>query len=164
VGHGPDALTKMYRKWITVYENRMCPAMCPVIHFTAIAFADNAFHPRLIDAGLTVRTMHSFRCPDGQTTIRFALRDDILDTPIFRRSRQTMEGVAVDPVRAMSGTALSYGTRRLGQNAGFEQSFYPYCIRREVGTELTGPSWISSLEPLIRRARLADCLDRSWCQ
>jgi len=48
-----------------VYENQTCPAMCPVVHFMAFAFADNAFHPRLVDAGLTVRTMHSFRCPDG---------------------------------------------------------------------------------------------------
>jgi len=125
---------------MTVYENQMCPAMCPVIHFTALAFADNAFHPRLIDAGLTVRTMHSFRCPDGRTTIQFALWDDILNTPIFRRSRQTMEGVTVDPVKAMSATALSYGTTRLARNASFDQSFHPYCLRREVGTELMGQS------------------------
>jgi len=49
-----------------------------------------------------------------------------------------MEGVTVDSVKAMSATALSYATTRLGRNAGFEQSFHPYCLRREVGTELTG--------------------------
>jgi hypothetical protein len=117
--------------------------MCPVIHFMALAFAGNAFHPRLVDAGLTVRTMHSFRCPDGRTTIKFALREDILDTPVFRRSRQTMEGVAVDPIKALSATAISYGMTRLGRNAGFDRPLQPYCLRREVGIELTGQSSIT---------------------
>ncbi len=112
--------------------------MCPVIHFTAIAFADNAFHPRLIEAGLTVHTMHSFHCPDGRTTMQFALQDDILDTLIFCCSRQTMKGVTVDSIKAMSATTLSYGTTRLGRNAGFDRPFHPYCLRREVGTELMG--------------------------
>ena len=98
----------------------MCPAMCPVIHFTAIAFADNAFHPRLVEAGLTIRTMHSFRCPDGRTTIQFALREDILSTLIFRCFRQIMEGVIVDPIKVMTVATLSYGTKRLSRNAGFD--------------------------------------------
>lgn len=54
------------RKTITLYENHICPAMCPILHFLAIAFAHNAFHPRLVSAGLTPHTLHSFSSPDGR--------------------------------------------------------------------------------------------------
>lgn len=35
--------------------------------------------------------------------------------------------------------------KRLGQRAGFEHSFLPYCLRREVETELTGESELYSI-------------------
>lgn len=123
------------RKTITLYENHTCPAMCPILHFVAIAFAHNAFHPRLVSAGLT---LHNFSSPDGRITIDFAFRDDILEIPIFRRSTRSLEGVRVDPVKALSANSISYWTKRLGQRAGFDHPFQPYALRREVGTELTG--------------------------
>ena len=112
--------------------------MCPVLHFAALAFADHAFHDDLMSAGLTPHCLHSFSCPDGRITIEFALRDDILEVPVFRRSMRTVEGHSVHPTRAESADTISYGTKRLGQRAGFEHPFTPYCLRREVGTEITG--------------------------
>ena len=112
--------------------------MCAVVHFAALAFADNAFHPRLVSEGLTVHSLHSFSCPDGRITIDFSFKDEILDTPIFRRSIQTIDGVSVDPHKALSANSISYQTRRLGQRAGFDYPLTPYALRREVGTECTG--------------------------
>jgi len=112
--------------------------MCPILHFVAIAFADNAFHPKLAAAGLTPYTLHSFSCPDGRITVDFAFRDGILDIPIFRRVTRSLQGVQVDPRKALSANSFAYWMKRLGQRAGFEHSFLPYCLRREVGTELTG--------------------------
>ena len=96
------------RKTITLYENHTCPAMCPILHFVAMAFAYQAFHPRLVSAGLTPHTLHSFSSPDGRITIDFAFRDDILEIPVFRRSTRSMEGVHVDSVKALSANSISY--------------------------------------------------------
>ena len=71
-------------KTITLYENRECPAMCPIIHFVALAFVDNAFHEDLIAEGLVPNKLHSFQNPEGRITIDFKFRDDILNKPIFR--------------------------------------------------------------------------------
>ena len=102
--------------------------MCSVIYFTVIVFVNNAFHLRLIDVSLTVCIMHSFCCSDDQIIIQFVLQNNILDMLIFHHFRQIMKGVTVDSVKAMSVTALSYETMRLSQNAGFDQSFHPYCL------------------------------------
>ena len=152
----------------------MCPAMCPVIHFTALIFTNNAFHPRLVGAGLTVCTMHSFCCSDGWIIIKFALQKDILQTLIFRCSRQTLHSMAVDLIRALLATAILYGTKRLGWNAGFDKDISPYCLRRDVGTELTGRSWTENPPPILPlplssglptlRMTFADNLDRLWCE
>jgi len=114
--------------------------MCPIVHFAALAFADNAFHPDLVNAGLTPYNMHDFCSPSGRITIDFNFRDDILDVPVFRRSKQNLKDVNVDPIKALSASSIAHWTRRLGQRAGFEHPFRTYCIRRQVGTELTGLS------------------------
>ncbi|MCJ1473138.1 hypothetical protein MMC13_001789 [Lambiella insularis] len=132
-----ESINTYSRKTITLYENHTCPAMCPILHFIAIAFADNAFHPKLVAAGLTPRTLHSFTPPEGRITIDFVFRNDILETPVFRRTMSSMKGVQVDPVRALSANSISYWMKRLGERAGFEHPLQPYALRREVGTELT---------------------------
>ena len=70
-------------KTITLYENRERPAMCPIIHFVALAFVDNAFHEDLIAEGLAPNKLHSFQNPKGRITIDFKFRDDVLNKPIF---------------------------------------------------------------------------------
>ena len=126
------------RKTITLYENTACPAMCPILHFVAIAFAHDAFHPRLLAAGLTPYTLHSFSCPDGRITIDFTFNSDIMDVPIFRRTTARIDGVHVDPLKALPAHSVSNWTKRLGERAGFDCPFTLYALRREVGTELTG--------------------------
>ena len=125
-------------KAITLYENANCPAMCPIVHFLALAFADNAFHPELMAAGLSPTNLHSFATVEGRTTLEFKLRKDMKKVPIFRFWRSTLHGVEVDPTRPLPASNLNRESRRLGQQAGLLHPFRPYCLRREVGTQLTG--------------------------
>lgn len=124
-------------KRITLYENRQCPAMCPIVHFLALAFADNAFHPELYNLGLTPAKLHSFRNPEGRITIESKFWDEILDVPLFRAWHSTLEGVQVHAVKPLSAKNVNRESKRLGQQAGLPHAFSPYCLRREVGTELT---------------------------
>ena len=128
------------RKTITLYENDICPVKCPIFYFVAMAFAHNAFHPRLVPAGLTPYTLHKFSSPGGRITIDFAFRDNILEIPVFRRFTRSIESVNNDLIKALSANSISYWTKRLGQRAGFDHPFQPYALRRKVGTELTGKS------------------------
>lgn len=125
-------------KTITLYENRGCPAMCPIIHFLALAFADDVFHQDLTTQGLTAEKMHSFQNPEGRITIEFKFRDEVLDIPVFRSFERCLTGIRVHPTRALSASVISPEAKRLGQRAGLPHPFKPYCLRREVGTELTG--------------------------
>lgn len=125
-------------KTITLYENRNCPAMCPVAHFLGLAFADRALHPALMEQGLTPAKLHTFKSPEGRVTIEFKFRDDILDIAVFRGWKSGFNGVEIDPVKPLKAQFLNEECRRLGEQAGLEHRFTPYCLRREVGTELTG--------------------------
>ena len=115
-----------FSKTITLYKNRKCPAMCPLISFLGIAFTDKAFHQRLVDAGLNAHTLHSMNSPDGRITIDFTFRD--LDVPIFCSAKWMTEGIVVDPEKALSVKLLNYGFSRLGQRAGFDHPLTPYCL------------------------------------
>ena len=130
--------TRPSPKTITLYENRQCPAMCPIIHFLALAFADDAFHPDLRDLGLTPAKLHSFENAEGRNTIEYKFRDDILDVPLFRSWHSTLDGVRTHPSKPLSAVTVHRESKRLGEQAGLPHPFRMYCLRREVGTELTG--------------------------
>ncbi|KAL9581014.1 MAG: hypothetical protein Q9203_006070 [Teloschistes exilis] len=109
--------------------------MGPIVYFLALAFVDNAFHPELIQAGLTVRQLHSFACPSG--TIDFSFREEILTTPVFRSSSGCLYGKQTSGSRASSANTLGRWFARLGQRAGLPHPITPYCFQREVATSLT---------------------------
>ena len=112
--------------------------MCPIIHFLVIVFADNVFHQDLTSHGLTAEKMHSFQNPEGRITIEFRFRDKVFDIPVFCSFERCLIGIYVYPTRALSASVISPEVKRLGQRAGLSYPFKPYCLRREVGTELTG--------------------------
>lgn len=82
--------------------------MCPILYFVAIAFAHNGFRLRLMSAGLTLFTLYSFSSLYGRIIIDFAFRDDILEIPVFRCSTRSIEGVHVNPIKALSANLISY--------------------------------------------------------
>ena len=112
--------------------------MCSISHFSSHAFADSAFHQDLMSQGLTLAKMHSFRVPEGRITIEFKFKEEILDVPVFRTYDRNVTGVRVPPIKALSASGLGQEARHLSQRAGLPHPFKPYCLRREVGTELAG--------------------------
>ena len=120
--------------------------MCPIIHFPGLAFADSAFHPDLTREELTPAKMHTFKHPEGRTTIEFRFRQDILNTPLFRGWYSQLERTVVHPTKALSATYLMTESHRLGQLVGLPHPFRPYCLRCEVGSALTVESRNSLLK------------------
>lgn len=133
--------------------------MCPIIYFLALAFADNIFHPKLVEAGLSVH--RCFTCPSGRSMIEFRFRDDIADTPIFRPSLRGFSGKQADLSRALAATRMRSWMSRLGERAGFPHPLMPYCLRREVATFLAGSSILRLWWDLRKQI---DCLGRCWCK
>lgn len=125
-------------KTFTLYENRACPAIYPIIIFYSLAFADNAFYPALMAQGLCPAKMHSFKTPEGRIKIEFKFREDILDTPVYRTFERTLTGIRTHPIKAMSAVPYCRIIKRLGQISGLLYPFRPYCLRREDRTELIG--------------------------
>ena len=145
-------------KTITLYENRECPAMCPIAHFLGLAFTDQVFHPDLLAAGLTPSTLHTMNIPEGSNAIEFKLGNDVSDLPIFRPHEIRSTGIQVHPSKALSANILSSYFRRWGERAGLPHTFTPYCLRREVGTELTGTN---NHLALCLLSILTDCLHQT---
>ena len=125
-------------KTISLYENQECSAICPIIHFLALAFADNAFHLALIEKGLNLGNLHSFRCAEGRNFISFRFRDEILDLLSFRTFERRLDGIYVHPYKVLSAKSVNDDAKRLGQCVGLPHPFRVYCLRREVNTELIG--------------------------
>ena len=125
-------------KIIIFYKNLTSPAMYLIFYFIAITFADNAFYPRLINAGLSPHSLYNFLSPDSRITIDFTFKNNILEIPIFSCFQQSIQGLRVDFKRAFSANFISFWMKRLGQRARFKYSLQSYAFRCEVGTELTG--------------------------
>ena len=70
-------------KIITLYKNHMCPTIYLILYFITIIFTDNAFYLKLINAGLSLRSLYNFLSPNGYIIINFTFKDDILKIPIF---------------------------------------------------------------------------------
>ncbi|KAL8641816.1 MAG: hypothetical protein Q9228_001434 [Teloschistes exilis] len=123
-------------KTFTLFENCCQPVMCPIVYFLALAFTDNIFHPKLVEAGISAHRLHSFTCPTGRSTIDFSFRKDVLETPIFRPSKQVFFGKESDTSRALTAAPMRDWMIRLGDRVGFTQKFKPYCLRRDIATSL----------------------------
>ena len=112
--------------------------MCPIIHFVALAFADQAFQQGLLAQGLSPFHLHKFKNPEGRITIDFSFGDHMLDVPIFRTHERRLEEIRVHPFKAPGAKSIGRESRRLGERSGLPHPFRPYCLRREASTELTG--------------------------
>jgi len=67
--------------------------------------------------------LRNFSDSEGRITISFAFRDDILEAPIFQRSTRSMNGVHVNPLKAIPVNSIPYWTKRLGERAGLDHPF-----------------------------------------
>ena len=102
--------------------------MCPIIHFFAIAFADNAFHQNLFTQGLNATKMHSFQNPESRITFEFKSKDEILNVPVFHKSYHDLTSVHTHPNKTLSASDISSECRHLSQRIGLPYHFKPYYL------------------------------------
>lgn len=106
-----------------LYERKEHPIFCPVTMFLALAFADGAFR----DEGIrTPEDLRAIRIPAFKETLEVKWRQEILDTPIFRR---TQDG-AISLTAPFRPGDLNYYLKRLGKLAGYPQQLTSYALRR----------------------------------
>jgi hypothetical protein len=110
-------------------------ALCPVSHFLALAFADDAFDASEIRSPEDV---YRIPVPSYRNSYQIKWKSQILDVPIFRRTDRHQFGVFISSDRALQYDAFNQLCQRLGRHAGLEDPFTPYCIRRGVANAIDG--------------------------
>ena len=104
-------------------------ALCPISHFLALAFADDAFESSEIRSS---EDIYRIFVPCHRNSYQIKWKPQILDIPVFRRTDRNRLGVCISSDRALQYDAFNQGCQRLGRDAGLEDPFTPYCIRRGV--------------------------------
>jgi hypothetical protein len=106
-------------------------AYCPIAHITALAFTDDAFE----SARLTPELLHKLRVPSRLHVLPLRFKKSMSNTPIFRRTVQTVSGVNTHPTLPMLYRTANEALKRLGELAGFRYPLHLYCFRRWVANE-----------------------------
>lgn len=119
--------------------------MCPVLHFLALAFADQAF----LNPHLTPANLRKVSVPAHQGKVKIPFKGSILDKPIFRAIEENGAGCRASDAKPMQYEDLRSHFKRLGERAGSEFSLHPYCIRRFAATAIDGDSLLPRLSTEI---------------
>src|SRR2546423_12119355 len=91
-----------------LFHSHPCLALCPIMSFLTMAFADGAFEaPDLT----TPERLYNLQVEPGLRQRRVTWKETFLDIPIFR----DIEG------QVLRYAALAYQTRKLGKATGFKQ-------------------------------------------
>jgi hypothetical protein len=106
-------------------------AYCPMAHITSLAFADDAFE----NTRLTPELLHKLRVPGRLHVLPLRFKKDMLNTPIFRGTVQTVSGVHTHPTRPMLYHTANDALKRLREIAGYRYPIHYYCFRRWVANE-----------------------------
>jgi Protein of unknown function (DUF3435) len=73
-------------------------ALCPISHLTALVLVDEAFQALEIQSAQDV---YQFECPEHRCSLQLKRKPAMYDTPIFRRTAHTAEGIRISPNRAL---------------------------------------------------------------
>ncbi|OJD24725.1 hypothetical protein ACJ73_03904 [Blastomyces percursus] len=73
-------------------------ALCPILHFLALALADRAFEAQGINSP---EDIFHIEVPPYQNSLQLRWRSGMLDIPVFRRTVHTAHGVRISPDRAL---------------------------------------------------------------
>ena len=86
--------------------------------------------------------MFRLKIPPGQKQLPLPLKHDLNNTPIFRRSRNNINGVIISDQEALPDSTLRLRMAKLGRITGIEQQTGPYTFRRGNGEALDTSSKI----------------------
>jgi len=104
-------------------------ALCPVLHFLALAFSDNAFKAPDLDCP---EAIYQMKVPEPRQAIELEWDGEILNKCIFRRAEKGVSGMKISD-RVLPYYSISKHFRKAGQDAGFRENLTPYAIRRATG-------------------------------
>ena len=122
--------------------NEPCLLLCPHITLLALFFADQAFA-----APSLTSPEHLYRlCVDtGQKQLPLPLKEEIADTPLFRRCTNTVRSAQISEEQALTDYTLRQQMTDLRTITGMELLTGPYTFRRGNGHALDSNSkWARS--------------------
>ena len=129
-----NAYTKLlYRPVIVLYERNDNLSFDPVMKLESLAFLDNVWMSERIKTPEYIRNIF---IPDHLNCVPLEIKREMRDIPIFRRAVKTKEGFVTSPTLALQYPQISAQNIKLGMDAGFENEFYFYTLRRGAGEAL----------------------------
>ena len=124
--------------------NEPCLLLCPQINLLALIFADQAFKsPEL----RSPEELFRLRINPGQNQQEVPLKQQLDNTPVFRRSERTVYGIQISSQDALPDSCLRSRMIKLGRVTGMELPTGPYTFRRGAGEALDASSKLSNLIP-----------------
>ncbi|KAI9785817.1 MAG: hypothetical protein M1816_008209 [Peltula sp. TS41687] len=125
-------------------------AFCPIIHFLAIAFADNAFDSEKISKP---EDIYNLQVPTNLNSIQIKWKPDMQDKPIFRRATRTADGIRISLDKALAYDTCNKNLKRLGRSAGFSDNVTLYCLRRGVANVVDGVATDAERNQILGHSR-----------
>ena len=110
-------------------------AFCPITHFLALAFADEAFAaPDLVSP----EQLFKLNVIAGLNEQPLPWKKSMRNIPLFRRSVRTKDGVQILPDQALPYSTYHPSLTRLGFATGFSEITTTYCLRRATANAVNG--------------------------
>ncbi|KIN07402.1 hypothetical protein OIDMADRAFT_185985 [Oidiodendron maius Zn] len=126
-----------YVRLVVTYYQRTDLAHCVIAWFLALAFLDDAF-----DGGITSPSDLFNRHNPGPGETRIHFKRDKLQIPILRRMR-SRGSTELSPNLPWSCSGVTSESQRVVSEAGFEQRFTFYNVRRTMGNMLEDDSLLN---------------------
>jgi hypothetical protein len=104
-----------------------------VLKLEALAFLDDAFLSDVIKTSQDIRNIY---IPNHLYSVPLEIKPSMKEIPILRRAVRTTEGLVTSPTLALQYRQISSQNIKLGMDAGFENEFYFYTLRRGAGEAL----------------------------
>lgn len=117
--------------------NEPCLLLCPHITMLALLFADQAFAAPSLSSP---EQLFRLRITPGQKQLRVPLKEEMAERPLFRRCKNTVEGIQISEEQALADTTLRPQMTNLGTITGMELPTGPYTFRRGNGQALDNSS------------------------
>jgi hypothetical protein len=115
---------------VALLEDRVTRQWCPAAQLLALAILDGA-----LEGVTTAADLKFFEPNDDLPSRKIRICATHREKPVFRAC---LNGNSVSPSRILTGAALEELCKALGDRAGYEDPFLPYCIRRGHGQMIDG--------------------------
>jgi len=116
-----------YRKTLVIGGGEDDPLFSLLDHFISLAVYDDAFEATYAK---NVENMFRVQVPSDRKSLTLKWKSRVLDLPVFREPMRDASEVGTSSTAPLRASTWIRHLKRLGQKAGFEQSFTQYGLRR----------------------------------